>query len=350
MSKLRKILYPLSLIYGEIVGMRNKAFDKGVLSTTSFSTPTVVVGNLNVGGTGKSPQIEYLIRLLKDEYLIAVLSRGYKRKTKEFQIADKNSTASQIGDEPLQFHKKFNDVIVAVDADRVHGINQLSLQEPKPEVVLLDDALQHRQVKPGFVILLTSFGSLYVDDTVLPAGNLREKKEGAKRAQIIIVTKCPSELSEMEQFEISKKLNLELDQTVFFTKIKYHEMVVNSIDEIDISKLKDYKVLLVTGIANPKPLLEFLGKKEIDLKHLKFPDHHDFSTSEIKKIYDEFESIKAEKKIILTTEKDYVRNFSDKNKKVYYLEIQTEFIDNGQDFNKIILNYVQKNTGKQLSS
>ena len=345
MSKLRKILYPLSLIYGEIVGMRNKAFDKGVLSTTSFSTPTVVVGNLNVGGTGKSPQIEYLIRLLKDEYLIAVLSRGYKRKTKEFQIADKNSTASQIGDEPLQFYKKFNDVIVAVDADRVHGINQLSLQEPKPEVVLLDDALQHRQVKPGFVILLTSFGSLYVDDTVLPAGNLREKKEGAKRAQIIIVTKCPSELSEMEQFEISKKLNLELDQTVFFTKIKYHDKVVNGIDEIDISKLKDYKVLLVTGIANPKPLLEFLGKKEIDLKHLKFPDHHDFSTSEIKKIYDEFESIKAEKKIILTTEKDYVRNFSDKDKKVYYLEIQTEFIDNGQDFNKIILNYVQKNTG-----
>ena len=345
MSKLRKILYPLSLIYGEIVGMRNKAFDKGVLSTTSFSTPTVVVGNLNVGGTGKSPQIEYLIRLLKDEYLIAVLSRGYKRKTKEFQIADKNSTASQIGDEPLQFYKKFNDVIVAVDADRVHGINQLSLQEPKPEVVLLDDALQHRQVKPGFVILLTSFGSLYVDDTVLPAGNLREKKEGAKRAQIIIVTKCPSELSEMEQFEISKKLNLELDQTVFFTKIKYHDKVVNGIDEIDISKLKDYKVLLVTGIANPKPLLEFLGKKEIDLKHLKFPDHHDFSTSEIKKIYDEFESIKADKKIILTTEKDYVRNFSDKDKKVYYLEIQTEFIDNGQDFNKIILNYVQKNTG-----
>ena len=345
MSKLRKILYPLSLIYGEIVGMRNKAFDKGVLNTTSFSTPTIVVGNLNIGGTGKSPQIEYLIRLLKEEYLIAVLSRGYKRKTKEFQIADKNSTASQIGDEPLQFYKKFNDIIVAVDTDRVNGINQLSLQNPKPEVVLLDDALQHRQVQPGFVILLTSFGSLYVDDTVLPSGNLREKKEGAKRAQIIIVTKCPSELSEMEQFEISKKLKPELDQTVFFTKIKYHDKVINGIDEIDISKLKDYNVLLITGIANPKPLLEFLGKKEIDLKHLKFPDHHDFSTSEIKNIYDEFEAIKADKKIILTTEKDYVRNFSDKDKKVYYLEIQTEFLDNEQDFNKIIMNYVQKNTG-----
>jgi len=344
-SKLRKILYPLSLIYGEIVGMRNKAFDKGVLNTTSFSIPTIVVGNLNIGGTGKSPQIEYLIRLLKEEYLIAVLSRGYKRKTKEFQIADKNSTASQIGDEPLQFYKKFNDIIVAVDTDRVNGINQLSLQNPKPEVVLLDDALQHRQVQPGFVILLTSFGSLYVDDTVLPSGNLREKKEGAKRAQIIIVTKCPSELSEMEQFEISKKLKPELDQTVFFTKIKYHDKVINGIDEIDISKLKDYNVLLITGIANPKPLLEFLGKKEIDLKHLKFPDHHDFSTSEIKNIYDEFEAIKADKKIILTTEKDYVRNFSDKDKKVYYLEIQTEFLDNEQDFNKIIMNYVQKNTG-----
>ncbi len=345
MSKLRKILYPLSLLYGEIVGMRNKAFDKGVLNTTSFSIPTIVVGNLNVGGTGKSPQIEYLIRLLKDDYKVAVLSRGYKRKTKEFRIADENSTANQIGDEPLQFYKKFNDIIVAVDTDRVNGINQLNIQDPKPEVILLDDAFQHRQVQPGFVILLTSFGNLYVDDTVLPVGNLREKKDGAKRAQIIIVTKCPAKLTEEEQFEISKKLEPALDQTVFFTKIKYHDAVVNGNDEIDISDLKQYSVLVVTGIANPKPLLEFIKSKEVASKHLKFPDHHDFSATDIKKIYKEFEAIKTEKKIILTTEKDYVRNFTGEDRAIYYLPIQTEFLDNEKDFNKIILNYVQKNTG-----
>ena len=345
MNKIRKILYPFSLLYGEIVGMRNKAFDKGVLSATSFSTPTIVVGNLNVGGTGKSPQIEYLIRLLKNDFKIAVLSRGYKRKTKEFQIANENSTAEQIGDEPLQFYKKFEDIIVAVDADRVNGIKQLDLHNPKPEVILLDDAFQHRQVQPGFVVLLTSFGSLYIDDTVLPAGNLREKKEGSKRAQIIIVTKCPKELSENEQFEISKKLKPELNQTIFFTKIKYYDAVISGKKEITILDLKKFKVLLVTGIANPKPLVEFLKDNKIDFKHLKYPDHHNFSSKDLKKIGDVYEGINEEKKIILTTEKDYVRNFSEKDKNIYYLPIQTEFLDNEKDFNKIILNYVQQNTG-----
>ncbi len=345
MSKIRKILYPFSLLYGEIVSMRNKAFDKGVLSTTSFSIPTIVVGNLNVGGTGKSPQIEYLIRLLKDDFKTAVLSRGYKRKTKEFQIADENSTAELIGDEPLQFYKKFENIIVAVDADRVNGIKELYLQNPKPELILLDDAFQHRQVQPGFVILLTSFGNLYVDDIVLPAGNLREKKEGSKRAQIIIVTKCPSKLSEEEQFEISKKLKPELNQTVFFTRINYNKAVVRGKEEITILDLKKYKVLLLTGIANPKPLVEFIKANEIDFIHLKYSDHHNFSSKDLKKISDTFEDIDEKKKIILTTEKDYVRNFSENDKNIYYLPIQTEFLDNGKDFNKIILNYVQQNTG-----
>ncbi len=345
MSKLRKILYPLSFIYGEIVGIRNKAFDKGVLQTTSFSLPTIVVGNLNVGGTGKSPQIEYLIRLLKGTYKTAVLSRGYKRKTKEFLIADKNSTAVQVGDEPLQFYKKFDGIIVAVDSNRVNGINQLNMLDSKPEVILLDDAFQHRQVRPGFVILLTSYGSLYVDDTVLPAGNLREKKEGSKRAQVIIVTKCPESLSETEQFEISKKLKPELDQTIFFTKIKYHEEVVNGENKIKVDVLKKYKVLLVTGIANPKPLIKFLKDKRIDFTHIKFPDHHNFSEKDLKKIEEDFAAVKSDKKIVLTTEKDFVRNFSEKDKNVYHLPIQTEFLDNEKDFNKIILNYVQENTG-----
>jgi len=338
-------LYPLSLLYGEIVGMRNKAFDKGVLHTTSFAIPTIVVGNLNVGGTGKSPQIEYLIRLLKGTYKIAVLSRGYKRKTKEFQIANKNSTAEQIGDEPMQFYKKFDNITVAVDTNRVNGISQLSLLRPETDVVLLDDAFQHRQVQPGFVILLTSFDSLYIDDLVLPAGNLREKKEGAKRAQIIIVTKCPDSLSEMEQFDIAQRLELELDQTVFFTKIKYQEEIVNESNQIKVNVLKNYKVLLVTGIANPNPLTRFLKEKEIDFDHMKFSDHHNFSDKDLKRIKDNFIALKADKKIILSTEKDYVRNFSMGDKNIYYLPIQTEFLDNEKDFNKIILNYVQKNTG-----
>jgi len=320
------------------------AYDKGLFSSKSFDFPIIVVGNLNVGGTGKSPHIEYLIRLLINKYKIAVLSRGYKRKSKGFQLADKNSTVSLLGDEPLQFFRKFKNILVAVDSDRVNGITSLrELNEP-PQIILLDDAFQHRKVKPGLSILLTSFDDLYTDDLVLPSGNLRENRKGAKRANIIIVTKCPVNISIEDRLRIAEKLKLGNRQLIFFSTIEYDESLVGSDKEISVSKLKNYKVLLVTGIANSKPLEEYLGSLKIDFNHLKFRDHHRFSKLDIEKINRRFENIKEHKKLILTTEKDYVRLFSSKNKSIYYLPIRSKIIDKEENFKEEILNYVRENS------
>ncbi|MEN8187286.1 MAG: tetraacyldisaccharide 4'-kinase [Bacteroidota bacterium] len=342
MSKLRKILYPFSLLYGEITKIRNKAYDNEVLTSVSYDFPIIAVGNLSVGGTGKTPQIEYLIRLLQEDYKIAVLSRGYKRKTKGFQIAGENSTAETIGDEPLQYYRKFKDIVVAVDADRVHGIDELQKFAPQPEVILLDDAFQHRKVQAGLYILLTPYDNLYVDDTVLPAGDLREKKAGARRAQVIVVSKSPEDLSEESQFKTAQKLKPELDQTVFFSTIDYADRVISRSGEKNIKDINDYKVLLVTGIAKTKPLTNFLEDNKIDFKHLDFPDHHDFSDKDMDSIFKEFEKLDYEKRIILTTEKDYVRNFETLENEVYYLPIKTKFIANEKDFNQLIKDYVRK--------
>lgn len=339
MSFLRKILYPLSVLYGEVTSARNKMYDKGMLKSTSFDTPTIVVGNLSVGGTGKSPQIEYLIRLLKNTYKVAVLSRGYKRTSKGFIVADHNASAESIGDEPMQFHTKFNEVTVAVDADRVNGITQLK-KLYNPEVILLDDAYQHRKVEGGFNILLTPYDNLYVDDTMLPTGELREKVNGASRAQIIIVTKCPETLSEEEQYTITCKLKPELYQTVFFSKIAYNDAVISKKDEIAIDNLKDYKVLLVTGIAKTKPLTDFLAKQSVVIEHLKFKDHYHFSDKDYNTIFSSFANLKGDKKLILTTEKDYVRAFANRSEIVYYLPIKTSFIEHQDSFDTLVKKYV----------
>ncbi len=344
MNKLRKILYPLSILYGEITDMRNKAYDKNILPSSTFDLPVIAVGNLSTGGTGKTPQVEYLIHLLKDDYKVAVLSRGYKRKSKGFQIADKKSTAVQIGDEPLQYYRKFKNIIVAVDTDRVNGINQLQNLETPPELILLDDAFQHRKVKAGLNVLLTTYEKLYVDDSVLPSGDLREKISGASRAEIIIVTKCKEQLSEQEQFKISQKLEPELNQTVFFSEIVYEDKIKSKNNEIKFDELHNFEVILVTGIARPEPLIDYLNDHKIKYKHLKFADHHNFTKNEIDKIEREFSKISNNKKIILTTEKDFVRTFEDINNNVYYIPILTKFISNEKDFNKIIINYVQQNS------
>jgi len=340
---LRKILYPFSFLYGEIVTIRNKLYDKGVLKSTSFNVPIIVVGNLSVGGTGKSPQIEYLVRLLHNDYKIAVLSRGYKRKTKGFIIANENSTVKQIGDEPMQFFQKFKNIIVAVDADRVNGINELNNLSNKPDVILLDDAFQHRKVEAGFNMLLTPYDNLYVDDTMLPTGDLREKVTGANRAQLIIVTKCPENLTEEEQFKIADKLQPEMHQTVFFSKIAYAE-AVQGVDNIKVDELYNYKVLLVTGIAKTKHLCEFLDVKKIDFQHLKFSDHHHFTDNDLAKIQNTFNQIKSAKKLILTTEKDYVRAFDSTYKNIYFLPIETTFLEHQNDFNTLIKNYVEQSS------
>ena len=335
MNLVRKILFPIVPIYFLITWLRNWFYDIGIFKSNSYNFPIICVGNLSAGGTGKTPMIEYLIRLLKNEYKIATLSRGYKRNTKGFYIADKNSSAKKIGDEPFQIHQKFNDIVVSVDEDRHNGISQLQKLQNVPEIILLDDGFQHRKVKAGLNILLTTYDALYVDDFVLPTGNLREPKSGAKRAQIIAVTKCPDSLTENEKQHIISKLKPLNTQDVFFGSVKYSEIVYGHQTSKSLISLQKQKFTLVTGIANPKPLLNFLKSNGYNFEHLNFKDHHNFSESELKML--------EMKHLILTTEKDYMRlkNSIDKNR-LWYLPIEIEVFEN-KKFENLILKYVTKN-------
>jgi tetraacyldisaccharide 4'-kinase len=339
----RYILKPLSLLYFVITKIRNILYDKGILKSNTFDTPLIVVGNLRVGGTGKTPQVAYLVLLLKEKYRIAVLSRGYKRKTSGFVLADTNASAERIGDEPFQLFRQHSDIKVAVDANRTHGINTLQHLTKPPEVIILDDAFQHRKVKAKLNILVTPYHDLYTNDTHLPSGNLRESSKGAERAQVIIVSKSPRNLTEKQQAETISILKPKPQQSVFFTRINYHSKVQNEKDSISLKKLKDYSIVLVTGIANPKPLLDFLTENEIKYKHLAYADHHNFNTTDIQNIKREYAMLVTKKKLILTTEKDYVRIF-DRLNSLYFLGIQTEFINHQNDFDKLILDYVEQNS------
>ncbi len=339
MKAIRFLLFPFSILYDGITRFRNFLFDKEFLKSNSFDVPIIAVGNLSVGGTGKTPQIEYLIRLLKDQYHVAVLSRGYKRKSKGFLLADENSSVEDIGDEPMQYFKKFAALTVAVDANRSNGIKTL-LEIKKPDVILLDDAFQHRKVKAKYYILLTKYDDLYTDDFILPAGNLRESKKGAKRTDSIIVTKCPKNLSPREQEEIKKKLKLTQHQKLFFTTISYCDTLKGD-EEMSIADLVEKQVLLITGIANPKPLLSFLDQKNINSIHLPYADHHHFTTKDVNKIKKRFQQIKTEHKIILTTEKDFVR-LENKLDKLYFIGIETKFLADIAAFNSEIINTIKK--------
>lgn len=342
MNFLRKILFPISLLYGFVTQVRNYLYTKNILKSTQFNTPTIVVGNLSVGGTGKTPQIEYLIRLLQNDYRIAVLSRGYKRKSKGFIIADENVTAEVIGDEPFQYYNKFSTIIVSVDADRTNGIQQLEALENPPEIILLDDAFQHRKVIGGFNILLTSYNNLYVDDAMLPTGTLRENVSGAKRAQMIIVTKCPGNLSESEQLEIKKRLYPGSKQAVFFSTIEYDNELKGT-SNLNLSELENTEILLITGIANPTPLREYLTNRKIKFKHLKYPDHYHFKEKDIAEIKSNFELLTSNNKMVLTTEKDYVRIFAELQN-LNYILIKTKFVAEKSNFDKLIKIYVEQSS------
>ena len=250
MNFLRKILFPLAFLYWLITFIRNWLYDMGVFKSYSFDVPIIAVGNLSVGGTGKTPQIEYLIRLLSEKYRVAVLSRGYKRLSKGFVLADDQATANSIGDEPFQFYSKFPTIQVAVDANRKKGIEKLLQLQNKPEVILLDDAFQHRKVKAGFYILLTAYDDLFCDDFILPFGNLRESALGKKRADMIIITKCPQDLSELAQQNIKEKLQVK--QPVYYTTIQYDDCVYGNENSIHVETLKSESKLLIAGIAKPK--------------------------------------------------------------------------------------------------
>jgi tetraacyldisaccharide 4'-kinase len=342
MNLLRKLLFPFAILYGLITSIRNFLFDIGILKSYSFDLPIIAVGNLSVGGTGKTPQIEYLIRLLSDKYKIATLSRGYKRQSKGFILAETGTNAAIIGDEPFQFYKKFPSIQVAVDADRKNGIEELLSQSNKPEVILLDDAFQHRKVKAGFYILLTSYGDLYSDDFMLPTGNLRESRSGAERANVIIVTKCPFNLSFEEQDDIRKRLKLSKGQELYFTFIAYDNCIYGENRKIKVEEIQYAAKVLVAGIAKPEPFFAYLQNSN-DVC-LSFPDHHNFTDKDILEIKN-----LAQNNIIITTEKDYVRlKGSLPNEQLFYLPIQSSFISgpetSGDNFNKTILDYVGTST------
>lgn len=323
-----------------MVSVRNLFFDKGIFKQTSHNIPVLAVGNLSVGGTGKTPQIEYYIRLFKNEYTIAVLSRGYKRASKGFVLATKATVMNEIGDEPFQYYKKFPNIMVAVDSDRVNGINRLLQENPSINLILLDDAYQHRKVKASCYTLLTAYSNRYTKDFVLPLGNLREVRSGAKRADAIIVTKCPNELPVYLRENITKEIAPLVHQKVFFSKISYDNQVISNTNAHELSTLKEYSVLLVTGIAKPKPLLDFLEDKGINFKHIEFPDHHNFASSDVEKITKAFEEIDNSKKLILTTEKDFTR-LSNKIENVYSLGIKTTFLEDHNEFDAFVRSQIE---------
>jgi tetraacyldisaccharide 4'-kinase len=336
---MRKLLFPFGLLYGLVTGIRNFLYDHGILKSTEFPVPVIAIGNLSIGGTGKTPMTEYLIRLLAPSKKVAVLSRGYGRKTSGYILADANASAQTIGDEPFQYFSKFPGISVAVDANRTNGISRL-LTDVKPEVILLDDAFQHRKVKAGFYILLTAFGDLYADDWLLPAGNLRESRGGARRADVIVVTKCPPLLTDAMRESIRKKLRPENRQQVFFTAIAYDDCAIGNAGSIAVDVLRPGQKTLVAGIAKPKPFFEHLrGPQDMVLE---FGDHHDFSEKDISLIRE-----KAAGAPIVSTEKDYVRLKNAGLEKLYYLPMRARFLSGAENFDQIITDYVGTSTANR---
>ena len=355
--KINRWLQPLSWFYGLGVRFRNTLFETGFLKSRSFSIPVISVGNITVGGTGKTPHVEYLIRLLQDHSRVAVLSRGYKRKSHGFQIANESSTARTIGDEPFQMKQKFPKVIVAVDKNRVHGIEALNQKYQDIDVILLDDAFQHRYVKPGINILLVDYHRLIIYDTLLPAGRMREPLTGKNRADMVIITKCPKDLKPMEYRVITKAMDLYPYQQIFFTTLEYGELTPlfkKEAPTVNLDKLKDHNVLLLTGIASPRQMKEDLTPVVSKLSMLSFPDHHVFSQKDIEQISSEFAKLPSPK-CIITTEKDAARiigleGLSNEIKEnIYILPVRIKFMLNQEEkFNENIIGYVRKNSRNSI--
>jgi len=337
--RINKILLPLAWFYGIAVALRNYLFDKEIFRSETFSVPVICIGNLIVGGTGKTPHTEYLIRLLSKKYKIAVLSRGYKRKTQGFVLADKNASALALGDEPFQMFRKFPEIIVATDSNRRRGINNLLALsgDRRPEVILLDDAFQHRWVNPSLSILLSDWKRTFYNDYLLPAGRLREPAKNYRRADIIIFTKCPDCHCTLDPDTLGQVAELP-ELPVFHTTFEYKELLpvfpaFDSIEKKSLERLKkeDYSVLLVTGLANPSDLIRYLKQYTNNLHSIVFPDHHNFSRRDIVRIEKSFKSIKNSRKILITSEKDAVRIMShsaiqDEIKNfMYYIPVEVVF-------------------------
>lgn len=347
-------LTPVALLYNLVVWFRNKLFDLRLLPSSKYQVPVICVGNITVGGTGKTPFTEYLIALLKKQYRVATLSRGYKRDTKGFVLVSLDSTASEAGDEACQIKRKYPDILVAVDGNRRRGISRLlSLPyETRPNVILLDDAMQHRYVTPSLTIMMTEYFNMYYEDSMLPAGNLREPIQGAYRADIIVVTKCTDVIKPIDLRIIEKNMMLMANQHLYFTKIKYYPLeplfpslalFPCSLNEID----EDEALLLITGIADPQPLIETVQIYNSHLCTCIYPDHHQFTSADILSIKVKFQKITLKRKRILTTEKDAMRlktlDFLPEEWKplIYYLPVSIEFLfDQGESFDLRILTHI----------
>ena len=360
--KINHWLTPLSWLYGLAIRLRNALFDMGILKSRAFAVPVIAVGNITVGGTGKTPHVEYLVRLLKDKVKVAVLSRGYKRKTRGFIIADDSATERSIGDEPLQMKRKFPDITVAVDRDRCHGICRLTGEgggeKSDIDVILLDDAFQHRYVKPGINILLVDYHRLIIFDKLLPAGRLREPLSGKDRADIVIVTKCPEGLKPMEYRVITKNMSLYPYQHLFFTCLSYGslEAVFGSEKRPLESVTRQTNVLLLTGIASPMQMEADLAAYTDKITPLTFGDHHRFTRSDISRINKVFGAM-PQPRIIITTEKDTTRlrdveGLSDQVREaLFMLPIEIKFmLDQEERFNDNIIGYVRKNSRNSILS
>ncbi|MDR1679795.1 MAG: tetraacyldisaccharide 4'-kinase [Prevotellaceae bacterium] len=357
-------LFPLALLYGLAVGIRNWLFDVGILKSRKFKLPIIVVGNITVGGTGKTPHTEYLLSLLSPFMQVAMLSRGYKRYSKGLVFADENSNSIDIGDEPYQIKRKFPEVIVVVDANRCRAIDSL-INSPNGEqlgAIILDDAFQYRYVEPGINILLTDYNNLITDDSLLPMGRLREPASNRKRAHIVIVTKCPDTAKPIDFRLITKKLALLPYQNLYFTRYEYGKLqaVFEEANDkyISLDKLTDksYDILLLTGIVSSQALAAYVGNYTYNLQSIEYPDHHDFSEQDLIDIEIKFLSINNSNKIIVTTEKDAARLLSKPNisqalkESIFYIPVQVSFLfDKEKEFNEQILGYVRKNkTNREL--
>ncbi len=331
------LLLPFSLLYGLGVSLHDVAYRAGLLKSIKFDVPVISVGNLSVGGAGKTPHIEYLIRLLKDYVNVATLSRGYGRKTQGFLTVHPQMSAQQVGDEPLQFKRKFPDITVTVSESRAFGIPQIMMDQPETQVVLLDDAFQHRAVTPGLNILLTEYNHLFTRDWLLPSGRLREWRSGYQRADIIIVTKCPQELPDSEQARVTNEIKPFSHQQVYFSYYKYGQpyYIFNARYVADLQS--DWQVLLVCAIARTEYLTDYLQEKVESVTILEYADHHLFTEDDMREVKVAFDRIQSEKKIILTTEKDAMRLelhrklLIDNQLPVFALPVQVEFHSGGSE-------------------
>jgi tetraacyldisaccharide 4'-kinase len=346
LKSFRILLFPLAIIYWLIISIRNKLYDKNILRSSSFGLPLICVGNLAVGGTGKSPMVEYLVMQLKDKFSIATLSRGYKRKTSGYALANENSTALEIGDEPMQFHQKFPEVPVAVGEERLVAIAQLLHDKPGTQCIILDDAFQHRTIKAGLNILLTDCNNLFTRDFLLPTGDLRDLKSGYKRADIIVVTKCDPGLGVETKKEITEEIAPLPHQHIFFTANRYADPYHIRRKKETIKLSSAAETLLVTGVANPQPLKDLLQNHSKAYYTLHYPDHHIFSIDDWKEIQRRFERMDAKEKIILTTEKDAVRlaKFGQQLDAVplYIMPLEHHFLfDEGHKFIEIAVNFIR---------